>query len=453
MRLPLERDFFNVMRSGFYMISKMIILKIAKFFSIISILIFLLTPISALANITPAQAQQIQKLLDHWRSHLQIPAAAISISMPDNSELFTFLSGTTTMNGSQKITSNTLFQAGSISKSFTSMMILQLEAQDKIYLDDSITKYLPQYPKWQNITIRELLNHTSGIVDYTKTVRFQQIRKANPSAEFTPATLVNIASNCHSYFSPGKGWKYSNTNYVLAGMIIEAVTRQPISKTLNYYLHQDPKLNLPNTFYLSGIYSQTALVRMANGYDDAGKDVTSSNMSWAYTAGAIVSTTNDLLTWWKAIFQNHILPQKQIDEMMTLVCEHTSKENGCIAGKFAPHLEARQLDKRYGLGVIQSAFRSNEIGTVWWHNGSTQGYKAIVMWFPKSNIYLSLMIDRDPGFLLTPNLPIIRNLMHVLLTGSYVKFETVVKHHHKMHKHKMRIKHKNGKYHKSKHQS
>jgi hypothetical protein len=106
------------------------------------------------------------------------------------------------------------------------------------------------------------------------------------------------------------------------------------------------------------------------------------------------------------------------EQMTSLVCEHTSKKTGCIAGKPAPHLNDRQIDKRYGLGVIQSATNSPKIGTVWWHNGSTQGYKAIVMWFPKSNIYMALMINRDPTFLLIPNLPIIRNILRVCLTSS-----------------------------------
>lgn len=380
-------------------------------------LFFLLVTVPALANMTPTQARQIQSLLNCWRARLRIPASALSISIPGYKPI-TFVSGTTTLGGSQSITSSTLFQAGSISKSFTSMIILQLAAQGKIHLDDPIIRYLPQYPKWNRVTIRELLNHTSGIFDYTKTAKFKLIREDNPKAQISPAEMVYMASAYPAYFSPGKGWKYSNTNYVLAGMIIEAITNQSASNTINYYLRENQMLHLPNTFYLPSLYSPAEIARMAHGYDTDDIDVTTNNMSWAYTAGAFVSTTEDLVVWWKSLFQNQILPKQQLAQMMSLVYEHTSKEHGCIAGRSASHLNAWQIETRYGLGISQSATGSSEIGTAWWHNGSTQGYKAIVMWFPKSNIYMSLMIDRDPGFLLTPKLPIVRNTLHVLLSTS-----------------------------------
>ena len=313
------------------------------------------------------------------------------------------------------------------------MIILQLVAQGKISLDDTITKYLPQYTRWHNVTVRELLNHTSGIFDYTKTARFQKIRKDNPKAQITPEQMVLMAGMQPNYFPPGRGWKYSNTNYVLAGMIIEKVTHQSASAIINYYLREMQDLKLPNTFYLPGRYAPSAIIRMAHGYDMDGVDVTANNMSWAYTAGALVFTTNDLITWWQSLFQGRILPNKQLAQMMSLVCEHTSKKNDCIAGQPAPHLEAWQIDTRYGLGITQLASGSSEIGTIWWHNGSTQGYKAIVMWLPKHNIYMSLMIDRDPGYLLTPKLPIIRNILHILLTGNYNYIPTTVAIHHVRH--------------------
>lgn len=386
-------------------------------YAVMSVLLFISMPV--LAALTPSQTQQIQSILNHWRAQLQIPAAALSISLPESNTPITFVSGTTTADGSQGITSHTLFQAGSISKSFTAMMMLQLVAQGKVNLDDPITDYLPQYSQWDDVTIRELLNHTSGIFNYTKAARFDRIRKTDPQAQLSPSQLVNIASAFPSYFPPGKGWRYSNTNYVLAGMIIEKVTKLPMNQLMEYYLHGNDRLYLANTFYWPRIYTAEEIARVAHGYSCNGYDVVTSNMSWAYTAGAIVSTSADLITWWQSLFQDRVLPKPQLAQMMSLVCENTSRKNHCVAGSSAPHLEDWQVDKRYGLGVIQSASGSSSVGTIWWHNGSTQGYKAIVMWYPKSNIYMSLMIDRDPGYLLKPNLPLIRNAMQVLLTGSY----------------------------------
>jgi D-alanyl-D-alanine carboxypeptidase len=362
------------------------------------------------SNLDSAKKAQIQATLDHWRSSTAIPSATLSILLPQQTHPITFTSGTAYKNSAEK--DDALFQAGSITKSFTSTVILQLEAQKKLNINDPITKYLPQYPRWHNITIRELLNHTSGIFNYTETAAFNNIRKNKPQAVFTPGEIVQLASQHPDYFAPGQGWKYSNTNYVLAGMIIQKVMKQPVENVMNHYLHNGSKLNLAHTFYLARLYTHTFIAKMVHGYSMDGHDVTSDNMSWASTAGAIVTTPEDLITWWRNLFQNKILPARQMSEMMSLVSEGTSKTYK--AGQAMPHLTDSEIGKGYGLGIIQSSYGSSKMGTVWWHNGSTKGYKAIVIWFPKNNIYMALTIDRDPGYLLKPDLPTIQHVLNIL---------------------------------------
>lgn len=361
-----------------------------------------------------AQALQIQRLLNNWRARQGIPGTTLSVLLPGHKVPITFTSGTTTLYGDQRVDSNNLFQAGSITKSFTSTIILQLEAEGKLNIDDPITNYLPQYPQWKNVTIRELLNHTSGIFNYTETAAFNNIRKENPEAGFTPEEIVQMAARFPLSFPPGHGWHYSNTNYVLAGMIISAVTHEPVSDVMNHYLHGGMRVSLLNTYYLPTIYSGSIMSRMAHGYSVKGTDVTGSNMSWAGTAGAIVTTTQDLLTWWQAIFQGHLLPDAQLQQMMSLVCEGAKN---CYPGRPIPHLWPDQAGRGYGLGIAETSFGSPEIGTVWWHNGSTEGYKALVMWFPKSDIYMALTINRNPGYLLKPELPIVRQVLSVLTSA------------------------------------
>ena len=365
---------------------------------------------------TTVRLAEIQQILDHWRMRMDLPGATLSIYLPNQETPLTFASGSTSYYDGEPVNSNTLFQAGSITKSFTSMIILQLEAEGKLSLDDPITDYLPQYPQWQNVTIRELLNHTSGIFNYTETGTFNDIRKTDPREGFTPDEIVRIAAEHRDYFPPGEGWKYSNTNYVLAGMIIQKVTGEPVSEVINHYLHGGIRLNLLNTYYAPGLYTTDFLSRMAHGYNTRGIDVTTDNMSWAYTAGAIVTTTQDLLTWWHSLFQGNLLPPVQLQQMMSLVCEGTY--GTCRPGEPMAHLNADEVGKGYGLGIIQTSFGSDRIGTVWWHNGSTAGYKAIVMWFPKSDIYMALTINRDPGYLLNPDLPVIRDILDVLIPNA-----------------------------------
>lgn len=362
--------------------------------------------------VPPVNEQKIQKLLNNWRASSGIPGAALSIYTPNHPEPMTFASGTSQFHGGNSISKNTLFQAGSITKSFTSMIILKLEAQGKLSIDDPITKYLPQYPQWDNVTIRQLLNHTSGIPNYTNTARFNQIRKDTPQQGFTPDQLVKMAGS-HRLFAPGKGWKYSNTNYVLAGMIIEKVSGTPLNQIMHQYLHNNPQMNLMNTYYYTGLYPDSYLSRMAHGYTSAGKDVTTQDISWAHAAGAIVTTSEDLLAWWYDLMTGSILPQPQLQEMMSLVCE--GRTPGCRSGEPISHLRSGDIGYGYGLGIIETSSGSNAIGPVWWHNGTTAGYRAIVMWFPKSDIYVSLTINQGAGYLLKPTIPLVRNLMSVLM--------------------------------------
>lgn len=350
---------------------------------------------------------RIQSMLNKWRANSGIPGAVLSIYIPGHTNILTFNSGTTQLGGGQRIDKNTLFQAGSITKSFTAMLVLTLEAEGRLKLSDRVTKYLPQYPQWNDVTIRQLLNHTSGIPNYTSTGRFNSIRKNTPHAGFSPAQLVGLAGK-GKHFPHGKGWKYSNTNYVLAGMIIEKVTGEPIEKTMNNYIHSSTEVNLSNTYYFSGKYPPEIMARMAHGYTSGGHNVMHQNMSWASTAGALLSTSEDLIIWWSHLLQGKILSQEQLKKMMSLVCE--GRTSNCRTGQAIPHMQFGEIGYGYGLGIIQTSFGLNRTGPVWWHNGTTAGFRAIVMWFPKSNIYMALMVNQGAGYLLKPTVPIIRNI-------------------------------------------
>lgn len=359
-------------------------------------------------------SDKIQRILNNWRASSGIPGAALSLYVPGHAEPLTFASGTSQARGGRNVDRNTLFQAGSITKSFTSMIILKLEAEGRLHIEDPITKYLPQYPQWSNVTIRQILNHTSGIPNYTATGRFNLIRKQTPTAGFSPAQLVSLVGKGR-LFAPGKGWKYSNTNYVLAGMIIEKVTGNSVSNIMNNYIHSRTAVDLLNTYYISGMYPESTISRMAHGYTAAGEDTTYHDMSWASTAGAVVSTSEDLLAWWYDLLQGKILPPAQLQKMMTLVCE--GRTSNCQSGQAIPHIRTGEVGYGYGLGIIQMSSGSSAIGPVWWHNGTTAGYRAIVMWFPKSDIYMSMTVNQGAGAFLKPTMPIVRNVMAALVSG------------------------------------
>ncbi|MDQ2995270.1 MAG: serine hydrolase, partial [Pseudomonadota bacterium] len=188
------------------------------------------------------------------------------------------------------------------------------------------------------------------------------------------------------------------------------------------------------------LYPDAYKSRMAHGYTAGGEDTIAHDMSWAYTAGAVVTTSEDLLSWWYDLLKGKILPQPQMQKMLSLVCE--GRTSNCVSGQPVPHITGGEQGYAYGLGIIQTSTGSSRIGPVWWHNGTTAGYRAIVMWFPQSDIYMSLTVNQGPGAFLKPSLPIVRNVMAVLqpgesftqvITTKVRKVKTTV--HHALHKH------------------
>ena len=236
---------------------------------------------------------------------------------------------------------DTLFQIGSNTKAFTAALILKLEAAGKLRLDDTIGRWLPQYAAWRDVTIRSLLNMTSPIPNYSETVEIGEIEVADIHHQFSDKDLIGFVdpANGHS-FPPATGWFYSNTNYILAGLIIEAASGLSYEQALTTMILEP--LGLKDTFYPDGPHpgpaalgSQIARVpRALYMLQDCldyqpkpcsvstlapliGKDVRTQNMSWAEPAGAMVSTPHDLALWIRALFEKRVIPETQLGEMTT----------------------------------------------------------------------------------------------------------------------------------------
>jgi len=327
----------------------------------------------------------IQRIIDEDRTKYDIPGVEVSISFPGENLPRDFVSGTTTINGSILVKPDHLFQIGSETKSFIATIILQLEAEGLLSIDDPISKWLKQLPDaWKKITIRQLLNHTSGIFNVTEADEFWEVEKnSNFKKQWTPDELVNLVINKAPYFDSGKGWHYSNTNYMLAGMIIRTVTGKSVEETMQVRL-LDPLL-LSNTYYLSRAYNEDILLRMAHGYSDRfsaeTQDVTDSNMSMADAAGAMISTSHDSAIWLRVLLTTYsVLPEKQRNELTSIV----DYDNG-------QPLSTESKKSGYGLGVGRD-FDSygNE---VWYHDGGTLGYLSKMLWVKCNDIVVTTIIN------------------------------------------------------------
>jgi len=343
--------------------------KMAYFFGL------LIVPLFAQAKTLDAQ---LQESIQAWKTKQGIPAISITIQKLDQSQPLTLLMGTKTLHGKEKINSQTLFQIGSITKTFVSILILQLEAEGKLNINDPIGLWLPEYPRWQNITIKELLNMRSGIYNYTETMdtrRFstQEKRKIRSATE-----LINYAYQHPDYFTPGTQWHYSNTNYLLAGLLLERVSGQPLEKLLKERILDQYQLS--NTFYYPVSYPSHILKRMAHGYRDQ-RDTTFISPSFFGSAGCMISSSSDLAKWTHLLFTGAVLPVKQQREFMNSIP--------------FPDNPPKPAHSAFGLGIYVT--EDPQLGKLWWYSGVTSGYIAVIVWIPSQAAIISANINRWQG--------------------------------------------------------
>ncbi len=267
-----------------------------------------------------------------------ISGIALSISLHGVPQTIDVSAGTTRYGGGgAPITPQTLWQIGSNTKAFTSVLLLQLEAEGKLNINQTVGRWLPQYPAWKNVTIHRLLDMTSGIPGYDFSERMLRDYASNPRRYFTTQELVRYAYPT----TPGApaattGYSYSNTNYILAEMIIEKVTGHSYTDELNRRLLR-AGLGLDDTYYEAYAYPPSITSRTTSGYffnhdsDNAGlapllgKDVRDFSVSWMQGAGGIVSRPEDVTRWARALYTGTVLAPKQRAELMSLVSQKTGK--------------------------------------------------------------------------------------------------------------------------------
>ncbi|MFD9592614.1 serine hydrolase domain-containing protein [Kitasatospora sp. NPDC059973] len=214
------------------------------------------------------------------------------------------------------------FRIASNTKSFVSTVLLQLEGDGRLSLDDSVERWLPGTVRGNGndgaaVTVRQLLNHTSGIYDPTTEPAFfaPYLEHHDRDYVYTPREVVALAVRHAPLFAPGTDWAYSNTNYLLAGLVIEAVTHRsapseiqrriiaPLGLKDTSFPVTDPDIHGPHL----------------HGYDLAGHDVTRFSPSYDWTAGAMISTVDDLSRFHRALFAGRLLRPAQQRELLTTV--------------------------------------------------------------------------------------------------------------------------------------
>jgi D-alanyl-D-alanine carboxypeptidase len=271
--------------------------------------------------------------------------------------------GTSNLATGTALTPGARFRIGSLTKSYVATVVLQLVGEKRIILDAPVERYLPgALTLGKQITVRQLLNHTSGVPDYTLNPSF--LPAVTAGTVFSPRQLLALANAMPRAGTAGSGFDYSNTNYIATGLLVEKVTRHPLATVLDHRIFRP--LHLRHTSFAT-----VTPANIAHGYvpadwnpahDGTPYDLTALNASHAWAAGAIVSNAADVSTFYRALFGGRLLAPAQLRAMKTTVAQDPSDPRS----KF-----------RYGLGIerIRDACGAN-----WGHGGAIFGYSTAAYW-------------------------------------------------------------------------
>ena len=350
---------------------------------------------------------QTQRTLDDYlaqrRDIEHISAAYLHIGLGDPGPVIEAYSGNDGLRDNAPINGDTLFQIGSNTKHFEAAVVLQLEAQGKLGINQTVGDWLPEYPAWKHVRIRQLLNMTSGIPNYSETVAIGQIVASDLDHQFTNRDLIAAVYPRGGNQLPVKtGWFYSNTNNILAALIIEKASGLPLKQQFERLFES---VGLHDTFYSDGRYAEAVVDRMTAGrYENPecllyqpvpcergtlapliGSDMRRQNLSWAGAAGAIISNPRDLAKWVRALFGGRVIPRRQLDEMTTLVSQKTGEGVG----------HATDGNPAFGLDLVQS-YNADLGGLFWYYQGETLGYRCIFAYWPRYDLVMTVATNSQP---------------------------------------------------------
>lgn len=269
-------------------------------------------------------------------------------------------------------TPDTIYRIGSVTKQFTALAILQLEAAGKLKLDDPISSILKGYPTPKTpITIKNLLQHTSGIPDFTR----DPSHRPNAFKDLTHAEMIARFDQLPLDWVPGTRWGYSNSGYYLLGMIIEKVSGETYADYMSKHVLAPAGMEHSR-------YEAPDGSGRAQGYrpSESGLLIADSiSMTQPFAAGALVSTTGDLIKWQRALVDGRTVPSNAFARMTTEV------------------VRAGKVDEAYGYGVRVFTRDGHKFIQ---HGGGIEGFSALLTYYPESDCTVAIIANTE-GFRIT----------------------------------------------------
>lgn len=321
--------------------------------------------------------EKLQQALDDARTANNGRGAAAAVMMPGEN-FWQGVSGNS--HDGTAINSDMIFAIGSVSKTFTAALVLKLVEEGILNLEDRLSKWLPTYANIDGkITIRQLLNHTSGVFGFFNNGKIWDEIENDPSRFWEPEDVLPYV--LEPYFAPGAGWHYTNTNYLLLRMIINKATGANVSTLMRNRFWNALRLN--STYLCIEETLPANMAHMWSDLDDDGvvEDVTSlPRTAHDSITRSVFSTAGDLVRWSQFLFQGSVLERATLDQMLDFV---PTPENFGARG--------------YGLGITQFflsfAAGQESIG----HTGAYIGHIAIMVYLPNHQVSIAVLVNDENG--------------------------------------------------------
>lgn len=337
--------------------------------TLLPLLLILLASISSAQVVQPSD-QQLDALHGRIQAHMEkenIPGALVAlVSRGEIIHAATY--GLANVEHSVKVTQDSVFEIGSISKQFVTAVVMQLVEEGALGIDDPIQNFISDIPsEWLGVTVRQLMNHTSGIPDYELIASYDIYGE-----RLTPEQVIRIAHSRPMDFVPGTGWFYSNTGYYLLSMIVERVAGTPLNQVLRARIF-DPA-GMPNSRLAD---PEAIIAQRAAGYwvNQNGELINRRPTETSSTlgAGGILSTLQDLVAWDEVLYGEQILS----DEAKQAMWEPTPQPDGTAV--------------EYGFGWVVSDYDGmRRVG----HSGQVAGFSAQFQRFIDEELTVIMFINR-----------------------------------------------------------
>ena len=345
-----------------------------------------------------ALERRLQTTVDSLRATEGFPGATAAVVTPAGS-VRSVATGYADREDSTRMTPSTRMLGGSTGKSFVAAVVLSLVAEGLVDLDTPVRRWLGErewydrLPNGDALTLRQLLRHQSGLIDHIHTEAFrraieQKMEAEGPDAVLTPEDVVGIVLDTEPLFPAGEGYHYSDTNYILVGLVVEAVTGR------SYYDVLQRRFLEPLQLASTEPADQRRLPGLASGYIQgerpfglprkvATDGVLVYNPATEWTGGGLVTTSTDLARWAKALYEGAALSGNYLAPLLQGVPKGSTE-----TARFGPGV-------RYGLAVT---LRSTDLGPAYGHRGWTPGYLSMFEYYPEHEVAVAVQVNAIDGY-------------------------------------------------------